>query len=302
MNIIADNMDDLINAAIEEILTNGRIVFPRGMQTKEIIGAKIILTTPKNRILYNPERKFKLSYAIGEFLWYISGSSECEFINYYNTRYYNYSDNGIDLNGAYGKRIFCSDSHKSQWKCVYELLKRDPDTRQAVISIFKPHDIRIITKDVPCTNTIQFFIRDQKLDCIVYMRSNDLMWGTPYDIFSFTMMQEMMANSLGVDMGKYIHMVGSLHIYERHFDQVEKMLMCKNYKRYTMPSMPIEDNLEDLIICAKKIRKNSKLNNIPKTQYSRDLISVLYKYAVERYKYPYIYSDLVLPEIYNLWS
>lgn len=69
-----------------------------------------------------------------------------------------------------------------------------------------------------------------------------------------------------------------------------------------MPSMPIEDNLEDLIICAKKIRKNSKLNNIPKTQYSRDLISVLYKYAVERYKYPYIYSDLVLPEIYNLWS
>lgn len=302
MEIIVDNIDDLVNVAICEILKSGKIVSPRGMLVKEILGTKFVLTNPRNRISYNPVRHMKLSFAIGEFLWYISGSSDCETINYYNRRYHKYSDDGKELNGAYGKRIFGARNDKSQWQRIFELLQRDPDTRQAVISIFAPSDLNIVTKDVPCTNTIQFFIREDKLHCIVYMRSNDLVWGLPYDIFSFTMMQELMANLLGIDIGNYVHIVGSLHIYEHHFTLTHDMYNAKDYRKYTMPAMPsnIQTDLNILQDIEKKLRNQQEIDTLPCLEYVKGLLSVIYEYSKKRYNYPYTYNDFKIPDYLNI--
>lgn len=298
MEIISDNIDDLINKSIVMIHSEGNEVSPRGTLVKELIGTKLILKDPRNRISYNPVRNMSLSFAIGEFLWYISGSSDCETISYYNKRYKNFSDDGKSLNGAYGKRIFKSFGGKTQWQRVLELLKVDPDTRQAVISIFHPDDLMIITKDVPCTCTLQFFIRDNKLNLIVYMRSNDLVWGTPYDIFSFTMMQELMANALGIELGCYMHIVGSLHIYAYHYDLTQEMIKEKGYYKYTMPEMPklLDQDLRLLQNIEYKIRNRLELGVLPSTDYVKNLLGVTYAYSVERYKYPYKYNSLTIPE------
>ena len=77
--------------------------------------------------------------------------------------------------------------------------KRDPDSRQAIIQI--PIMRARGTKDTPCTSSIQFFIRDNKLFTTVYMRSTDIVLGFPIDIFQFTMWQCEMAKELGIDVG-----------------------------------------------------------------------------------------------------
>ena len=95
------------------------------------------------------------------------------------------------------------------------MLKADPNTRQAVIHIKDASNEQ--TKDLPCTLTLQFLIRGGKLNLIANMRSNDIWLGFPYDAFSFTCLQMKMAMELGVEVGFYIHMAGSMHLYKRNF-------------------------------------------------------------------------------------
>ena len=78
------------------------------------------------------------------------------------------------------------------------------------------------TNDLNCTVCLQFIVRDEKLYCTTYMRSNDLWLGFPYDVFQFTCIQIRMAMELGLDIGSYTHIAGSLHIYERDFEKAIK--------------------------------------------------------------------------------
>ena len=80
------------------------------------------------------------------------------------------------------------------------------------------------TKDTPCTLSLQFLLRDGRLNLTTTMRSNDVWTGVPYDMFSFCSMQVMMAMTLGVGVGTYTHQAGSLHIYERNLPDGEKTL------------------------------------------------------------------------------
>src|SRR5690606_23614249 len=97
--------------------------------------------------------------------------------------------------------------------------------RQCVVSLWTPHDLVMSAmkskqrpKDIPCTLTWKFYARNGKLNMCVDMRSNDLVLGMPYDIFAFTCIQRLIANELGVDVGDYVHTVGSLHLYEKHYE------------------------------------------------------------------------------------
>jgi thymidylate synthase len=71
---------------------------------------------------------------------------------------------------------------------------------------------------------MQFILRRGLLDAIVVMRSNDVIWGLPYDMFLFTFLQEMMAVELGVDVGRYHHFAASLHLYEKHRSRAVQIL------------------------------------------------------------------------------
>ena len=211
---------------------------PRGMKIKECIGVSFTILDPRNRITNNTIRQMSLSFAFGEFLWYLRGSDRLNIIEYYSKIYPRFSDDKITVNGAYGKRIFGGKC--SQWEQIKTLLRKDPDSRQAVISIYQPRDLFSASKDIPCTCVLQYFIRDGKLNAVTYMRSNDIFLGMPYDIFSFTMLQEMLAVELNVQLGVYTHMVGSLHIYEEQFSVFDNLKNIKPRSCYSMPYMTRE--------------------------------------------------------------
>ena len=110
-----------------------------------------------------------------------------------------------------------------QWKMVKQLLKNNPNSRQAVIHIKEPRDlVNRPSKDVNCTIAMQFLLRDNKLDLIVTMRSNDIWLGLPYDVFNFTCMQIQMAMELGVNIGVYYHNAGSLHMYIKDKEKLKE--------------------------------------------------------------------------------
>ena len=100
--------------------------------------------------------------------------------------------------------------------------------------------------DAACASSLELLIRDGRLDAIVCMRSNDAIWGLPYDVFLFTFLQEMMAIELKVELGSYYHFAGSLHLYERHLGLANRIVesQCRSLHEIEMP--PI-DRLEDCV-------------------------------------------------------
>ena len=202
---------------------------PRGFKIKEKLGVRFKIKNPRDRLPYIPVRKFSATYLIGELLWYLAADNSTDWISYYSSFWKHISDDGKTANSAYGSRIFkpherIAGGSLNQWQFVIEELKRDPDSRRAVIHIRSPWDSVKAKLDVPCTLTLQFFLRRNNLHMVVNMRSSDLILGIAYDIPAFTMFQEILAHELGARMGEYIHISNSLHIYEKHFDMVEDML------------------------------------------------------------------------------
>lgn len=179
----------------------------------EIINAITIITDPTKNILKSNIRNMPMRYAVGELLWYLSGSNRLDAIKKYSKAWESLSDDGETINSAYGYRIF-EQFGFDQWEYVKGLLKKDPNTRQAVIHIKDASNKP--TKDVPCTVSLQFLLRNGQLNLTTYMRSNDIWLGFPYDVFSFTCMQIIMAFELGVEIGEYTHIAGSLHLYTRN--------------------------------------------------------------------------------------
>lgn len=178
----------------------------------EVLNAVTVITNPRDNILTSEIRNMPLKYAVGELLWYLSGSNKLKDIKPYSKFWENISDDGETLNSAYGYRIFNKFGF-DQWEHVKKLLTDDPLSRQAVIHIKDASNEP--TKDTPCTVALQYSIRDKRLYATTYMRSNDIWLGFPYDVFTFTCLQIKMAMELGVEVGEYTHIAGSLHLYER---------------------------------------------------------------------------------------
>lgn len=194
-------------------MQNGSSASRDGAVTGEIINAVTVIDDPKDNLVTSPIRKLSHKYAIGELLWYLSGSNKLDAIANYSKAWNKLSDDGETVNSAYGHRIFEKFGF-DQWEHVKGLLKADPNSRQAVIHIKEPNPEK--TKDLPCTVVLQYFIRDGKLYATTYMRSNDIWLGFPYDVFTFTCLQIKMAFELGVGIGSYTHIAGSLHLYSRN--------------------------------------------------------------------------------------
>ena len=223
MEITANTLNEAYKKSINLILQHGKLAAPRKKYIYEIEGLHLIITNPKQHFITNKKRKADLRFAIGEFIWYLSESDSLQHIQFYNKNHARYSDDDKTLYGAYGPRIF-----KEQWCQVVTKLKQDTESRQAVISIFEPRDNGVETKDVPCTVSIQFMVREGKLNMYVNMRSNDFILGFPYDCFSFTLFQKLMAEELGIDVGTYHHYVVSAHIYKEHFELSKEIIESEN--------------------------------------------------------------------------
>lgn len=221
-----ESLDQAYPVLLRELLDKGEEVSPRGMLTKEISPVTIVITNPLKRVISHPIRKLNYGFMIGEALWYLSGTDDLEQVAHYNKQWRNYSDDGKTLNGAYGKRLFQYEENGqviNQIEAIIEKLTKDKYSRHGTALIFRPSDLIKETKDVPCNNMLRFSIRNDKLKLMNIVRSNDIIYGLPYDIHFFALLQELVAARLNVEVGEYIHVVDSLHLYEEHFELAEKI-------------------------------------------------------------------------------
>jgi thymidylate synthase len=236
---------------------------PRGMKIKEKLGVQFRIKDPRDRLPFVEARNFSLSYFVAETLWYLSGNDSTEWISYYASFWKGISDDGKTANSAYGARIFRPHDRIAaggivQWDYVKEELRKDPDSRRAVIHIRTPDDSLHAVKDVPCTLALQFFIREGKLHLHVNMRSSDIILGIAYDVPAFTTMQEIMANELGVELGEYVHTSNSLHCYERDFEMLDAIANSSDNFGRPMQPYPKVFPIVDLIRVEEAVRSTNE--------------------------------------------
>ncbi len=183
-------------------------------------------------------RRINPAFALAEVIWILAGSDDLSFLSFWNRRMVRYSDDGSTLCGAYGQRLgsrptlSLSNANKlrhesqvearlDQIRMAYEALVRTPHSRQIVLQIWDHRkdmpDPLPRSKDVPCNLISHLMIRDGKLEWLQVMRSNDLYWGLPYNFVQFTTLQEIIAGWLGLEVGSYVHISDSLHVYKRHW-------------------------------------------------------------------------------------
>lgn len=262
-----DSIDELWIKALGDVL-NGAEVSPRGMKTTEVMAATYSLRDPHLCILRNKERKASPVYIAGEFLWYITGSNDGRMIRHYAPSYDRFLEFDGTAHGAYGGRW----SELRQLHYLLALLRDHPDTRQAILSMWKPQDLLEVATgagylDYPCTLNIQFLIRMNRLHCVVTMRSNDVWLGMPNDIATFCMLQIMLADFLGIDVGFYHHRVGSLHLYEKNMPAAVKAI-GRTDRSLSVPGLTTIPHPEDFSLCidlAKKAEEmlREKVTEIP---------------------------------------
>jgi thymidylate synthase len=190
----------------------------------------------------------------------LSGADDAASIGRYISHYVAEGQPPV-VSGAYGPRIR-SRYGFDQLAHIIDKLRTKDGSRRAVIQIYEANDLLIDT-DVPCTTTLQFYRRGISLHMSATMRSNDAYIGLPHDIFCFTMMQELVAAELGLSVGEYIHMVGSMHLYERDIDNARAYMSEGFHKTAEMPAMPIGNavlNMDRLIALESRIRAGEAVN------------------------------------------
>jgi thymidylate synthase len=200
---------------------------PRGNLSVERLGVSLRVLDPVQRHIGLKSRRVNPVFNFAEALWYLSGSDELDYIGYYAPGMSKYSADGKTLQGtAYGPRIFrYGDTKLDQWQTILDTLAQDPDSKRAVIQIFDPHELRTANNiDVACTLGLQYFIREGRLCGTGFMRANDAFRGFVSDIFSFTFLLEFLARQIGLDVGTYTHMVGSLHVYDSDREWAQEVL------------------------------------------------------------------------------
>lgn len=220
------NIDDLWTDTIRQLLDRGEPLDSRVGNCVEMLGYSASLANIEQTFLMNSRRKLSPYYGCAEFLWYLSAECNIERIKAYAPQYANFAEDDAAY-GQYGYRWLANlqrrdlgDPVYSQLEYTIDLLQQDPNTRQAIVTMWEANDLRHAIlrdhKDLPCTLSLQFLLRREKLHLVTTMRSNDVWLGLPYDVFVFTCLQRLVASCLGVLPGSYTHQVGSMHLYDKN--------------------------------------------------------------------------------------
>lgn len=227
------NFAELYSKTCRELVENPEYeTAPHGQTIKEITNAILINENPSLNLFKNKERPFPMNYLTGELLWYFSGRNDLEFISNYSSFWKSISDNSKSCNSAYGNLLFTKQdayNKMSQFYWAYSSLVKDKDSRQAIMHFNRPLHQYDGVKDFVCTLIGIFQIRDNKLNFTIDMRSNDIYFGLTFDYPFFTILQQQMYNHLKkiypeLKIGNYTHFAHSLHLYEKDFSKIKKMI------------------------------------------------------------------------------
>jgi thymidylate synthase len=221
------SLDEAFLAVMDLLLRQGTSSAPRDLPTREVAPFTFSISNPRRRFVSIPERKWSIAYAIAEFAWHLRGADSVDEIAFYAPRWRTIARGKSKITGScYGARVFAPPhSGPSQWETMLALLRRDVASRRAVLHFSEPNANPLDSDaDIACALSLQLILRNDRLDAICTMRSNDAVLGMPYDVFLFTMMQEMAATALGCELGRYHHQVGSLHLYESQIAVAERVV------------------------------------------------------------------------------
>lgn len=192
-------------------------------ESKELLHASFQITDPKQRWITARTPVISPAFAIAEVFWILNGDNNAGFMNYWNPNLPKFAGNGHTYHGAYGYRIR-KQFGLDQLEAAYQALSTNPDTRQVVIQIWDPRTDLPNSKgepasaDIPCNICSMPKIRNNKLEWLQVMRSNDVFLGMPYNIIQFTTLQEILAGWLNLELGSYYQISDSLHAYSHDLD------------------------------------------------------------------------------------
>lgn len=229
LTLIDASINNIYIKAINHVIEHGVITKSRLGETLDIGPAFFEIPGNTLHILTLKKRGFNPFFAIIEAAWFIAGKRCLEDLERVLGHYHQFSDDGLTLNGAYGYRM----QHQfglNQLEETIKLLKLDPESRRAVITLYSPYDINNhASKDIPCNTTIYFKVRNNALNMTVLNRSNDLFLGIPYNIFMFNILQQYISQKLGTSVGIQRHYTDCLHLYTRDLLVAKEIITFNSY-------------------------------------------------------------------------
>ena len=226
---VVSNVDDALNRGLMHLKHSG--VRNASRNGDVIVSPEIVITSyvyPQCRVLQNIKRDANPFLHLFESLWILAGREDVGFLTMFAKRFAEFSDDGVTFHAPYGRRLRRTFGF-DQIAVACKMLKAQPTSRRVVLQIWDAnHDLNVDSKDLPCNDLVMCSLnpRSGGLDITVCCRSNDAIWGAyGANAVQFSMLQEYMANKIGVPVGIYTQISNNFHVYEwndywKHFKQV----------------------------------------------------------------------------------
>jgi thymidylate synthase len=186
--------------------------------TKAIFNASFTIQNPSDKVITTPRRKFNQDYAEYEWDWYVKGDRNASEIAERAKIWKQMMIPGTnDVNSNYG--FFWN--YNNQLVKVIDELKRNKETRRAIVVHYILHEIDQYKYDTPCNDVLNFYIKDGKLQLSVFARSIDLVFGFCNDQYTFAKLMEHVSQKTGYPVGQMHWFITNLHVYPRHYDMFQ---------------------------------------------------------------------------------
>ena len=212
---LAFTADECFVGTITDCLKLGERVESPKDTSLDLLDYSTGFTQPRARIITNPLRPLNIVVAVARFTWMVGGNNRVHDIAYYEPKVGGFTDNGLTVPGScYGNRLFEPRPGLNQLVGVVDQLIRDPHTRRASAVVWAPEDAVRQSNDIPCTFGVFFHVREERLLMQTIMRSNNAYRILPFNLFEFSMLQELVAAQIGRELGPYLHHAGSMHVYD----------------------------------------------------------------------------------------
>ncbi len=213
---------------LERIITEGTKKHDRtGTGTVSIFGHQMRFDMSQGFPLLTT-KKLHLKSIIYELLWFLQGDTNVRYLQEHGVRIWNeWADADGELGPVYGHQWRSwptpDGSHIDQITNVVDQIKNNPDSRRMIVSAWNVADIEQMHLP-PCHCLFQFYVAEGKLSLQLYQRSADTFLGVPFNIASYALLLQMMAQVTGLQTGEFIHTTGDTHIYLNHLEQVRLQL------------------------------------------------------------------------------
>lgn len=249
----AETADAAWRVAAEALLNRSdvRMQDGRSGKTREILHCALAVENPRARWVLSRKPGINPAFAIVESFWILAGRNDAKLVNFWNPALPQFAGLTNCYPGAYGHRLR-KRYELDQIETAFKALSTNPNGRQVTLQIWDPRtdtplpDGTPAAADIPCNICSLIKVRDGRLEWLQLLRSNDLFRGLPYNFVQFTILQEVMAGWLGLELGSYNHIADSLHVYEADLDRLriaEKPLIETSDANLALPKKDFEHAL-----------------------------------------------------------